>query len=980
MVRRLVLLASICLFPLPAVVFAQQTGVISGKVIGTDNLAIPGVTVEARASVLPTPRVTTSGSVGDYRMPALPPGDYTLTFVLSGMATVTRQVKVQLDSDTTVNATMAVGGVTETVEVRGQLTPAIEKDSTAIKSGVSSDTIQALPVGQEYRDLLKLIPGVGVTQDNTRGQSAGGSGQDNVYKFDGVNVTLPLFGTLSAEPASYDIVEVTTVKGGAKAIDFNRSGGFTVDSLSRSGTSRYAGQVSYQYQGAGMASKVENGSLSKYNQTLDWFNASAGGPVIKNKLFFYGSYYRPGKSRDNRSNVYGTLPDYSSTRNEEFVKLTYTPISQILINGSYRYSHRLDKSNLFGQFTAPTTGTGEESRQKIFTVDGSWVINAKSFASFKYTRYAQPYQSRPDNTSSADVSTMLGTKLDLGQLDTQGLLNVPSPLTGQDAANAFFAPYIARYGYVDPTTGQKTGGGLVGYGSLFDEDNFYRWSWQAAYNVNLGSTVTHDMHFGYQQYADWEDLIRSSNGWGSISITGGRSGAAFAPTGSTQQSYFLAAFQQQTTGAVAPIHSTYKSKSFEFNDTIRYKNLSLNLGVLVSNDTLYGQDLVDGQSTASGYAMSPGTIYKMYDIPFSKMLQPRVGATWAYNGKDTIYASWATYNPAANSLPRAASWARNKAVTINAFFDQNGVLYGVNNLAASTGKLFQPDMTPRTTQEFLVGTSKQINPQLTARAYGRYRYSNHFWEDAPNNSRQIYGMPDGWGPATPYIGNLVDQCVGLGCNGTSGYVIADLDRAYTKYYEATVEAEYRTRKVYLRGSYTYSRYRGNFDQDNTSSIDNDANRFIGSSNIGDGAGRQLWNFKEGYLHGDRPNNLKLYGFYTLNWRATVGGFFSAQSGMPWETTSVQPYTQYTSSTNATNRYAEPAGSRRGAAWYITDLNYVQNIPLKGRYRLQGIVDVYNVFNVQTGYNFVSNLQSAQFGVPASYLNPRRVQISAKFQF
>jgi len=124
-----------------------------------------------------------------------------VTFTLSGMTTVTREARVQLNLETTVNATLSVGGVTETVEVLGQFTPAIEKDSTAIKSGVSSDTIQALPVGQEYRDLLKLIPGVSVTQDSTRGQSAGGSGQDNVYKFDGVNVTLPLFGTLSAEPA-----------------------------------------------------------------------------------------------------------------------------------------------------------------------------------------------------------------------------------------------------------------------------------------------------------------------------------------------------------------------------------------------------------------------------------------------------------------------------------------------------------------------------------------------------------------------------------------------------------------------------------------------------------------------------------------------------------------------------------------------------------------------------------------------------------
>jgi hypothetical protein len=976
--RRSLSAALLCVLLLPGLAAAQQTGVISGKVVGTDNLPIPGVTIEARATVLPTPRVTTTGSVGDYRMPALPPGDYTVTFELSGMATVTRQVRVQLDLDTTVNATMAIGGLTETVEVHGQFTPAIEKDSTAIKSGVSSDTIQALPVGQEYRDLLKLVPGVSVTQDSTRGQNAGGSGQDNVYKFDGVNVTLPLFGTLSAEPASYDIAEVTTLKGGAKAVDFVRAAGFSVDTISKSGTSRFSGQASFQIQSAKMAAAVQNGSASKYNQNLNWTTVSLGGPLLKNKLYFYGSYYRPERSRDNRSNLYGELPEYNSTRNEGFGKLTFTPISQVLLNTSYRYSHRLDKSDLFGQASAATTGTGYESRQRILTADGSWVINSRSFASFKFTNFENPNVGRPDYTANTNVNTAIGTRLDLANLDKIGLLTVPSPLTGQDAANAFFQTYIDRYGYT--SNGVRTGGGLVGYGTLFDNDDFYRRSWQIAYNLNLGSTISHDIHLGYQYSKDSEDLLRSSNGWGSISVTGGRTGAGFAPPGGGAQSYFMAAFQQQTTGAVPPITSTFKSQSLEFNDTIRYKNWSANLGLLASNDKLLGQGLKDGQQTTSGYALSTGTVYKMYDIPFKKMLQPRLGVTWAYNGKDTIYASYATYNPAASSLPRAASWARNLAVTINAFFDENGVLYAVAPNASSTGKLFQPDMTPRTTQEVMLGTSRQINGNLTARAYGRYRYSNHFWEDTNNNARLIYGMPSGWGPAELYIPNLADQCVGLGCSASS-YVIADLDKAYTKYYEGTIESEYRTRRVYLRGSYTYSKYYGNFDQDNsTAGTANDGNIFIGSSNIGDGAGRQLWNMKEGRLHGDRPHSLKLYGYYSLPWNATVGSFFTAQSGQVWESTSVQPYVQYTSSTSATNRYAEQAGSRRTDPWYLVDLNYVQNVPLKGHYRLQAIVDVYNVLNSQTGYNYVSNLQSTLFNTPQSFLSPRRVQVSAKFQF
>ena len=108
----------------------------------------------------------------------------------------------------------------------------------------------------------------------------------------------------------------------------------------------------------------------------------------------------------------------------------------------------------------------------------------------------------------------------------------------------------------------------------------------------------------------------------------------------------------------------------------------------------------------------------MYEVPFKEMIQPRVGATWAYNGRDTIYGSFARYNPAASSLPRAASWDRNlTGAFIDAHFDANGVLFGTQPVGSSTGKLFVPDMTPRRIDEYLVGTARQINARLTGRAY-----------------------------------------------------------------------------------------------------------------------------------------------------------------------------------------------------------------------------------------------------------------------
>src|ERR1051325_2865345 len=135
--------------------FAQQTGSISGKVTA-DGSALPGVTVEARSNVLPTPRVTETDSNGEYHLPALLPGSYTLSFSLGGMQTVTRKADVQLNQNTSADVAMGVQGVSESIIVTAQATM-VDKESTALTSGLSNDQITKLPVTQDYKDLQKLI-------------------------------------------------------------------------------------------------------------------------------------------------------------------------------------------------------------------------------------------------------------------------------------------------------------------------------------------------------------------------------------------------------------------------------------------------------------------------------------------------------------------------------------------------------------------------------------------------------------------------------------------------------------------------------------------------------------------------------------------------------------------------------------------------------------------------------------------------------
>lgn len=981
----LVLLASLS-------VFAQQTGSISGKVTATDGSALPGVTVEARSTVLPSPRVTITSENGDYRVPVLPVGTYTVTYNLAGMDARTRTVAVLLGQDATVNVALGVAGVSESITVTAAATM-VDPDSTEITSAVASDEIEELPVGQEYRDLIKLAPAVQYSEDAIRGPSAGGSGQDNTYLFDGVNVTLPLFGTLSAEPSSHDIDQIEIIKGGAKAIDFNRSAGFTIDSVSKSGTSEYKGEVSYIYQPSSLRGDPHPLSVdAQFEQDRSWLTANFGGPILTDKLFFYGSYYRPQVDRYDRVNSYGAVPDYDSSRDEFFGKLTSTPISSLLLNLSYRTSDRTVENASVGANSQASTALNEEATLDIGILEASWVASPRSYATFKYTDYSNETGSVPNSVLDVVPTTAAGTHLDVNNLEQYGLFTVPGLRAPSNATNIafnqFVQPIIDRYGYV--LNGVRTGGGEVGSGSQFNENDFFRKSAQVGYNYTIGSTIAHDLHVGYMWSTDEEDLRRISNGWGSLSVTAGT--VNFTPPGGTATPvYYQAQYVRSIagTGASNNIHSEYEQHNIELNDTIRWNTWSFNVGLVASQDTFYGQGLREDSSTISGYVLAPGHKYKMYELGWEKTLQPRLGATWAYHGNDNVYVSYARYVPAASSLPRAAAWDRSiLGLTTRVHFDQAGNIIGSESVSGSSGKLFVEDMDPRTTDEYLIGTTQEIHSRWTARAYGRYRYSTNFWEDTQNNARELWA-PAGY-PKALYIPNLtaqLNQINGVTNSTNSAYVIAQLDGAFTKQYEATIETDWRGDKTFVRGSYTWGHYYGNFDQDNTSLDNNDSSIFMGSSALADGPGRQVWDNKYGDLRGDRRHQLKLYGSYQLPWNGSIGAFGIYQSGQPWEAWNYEIYRTlpgFGTSTSDQARYGEPAGRHKSPDHYQVDMTYTQNFGFLTNYNLQFQLDAFNLFDNQTGYNFEPSVHRTTglkpFGVARDYFDQRRFQAAVRLQF
>ncbi len=167
--------------------------------------------------------------------------------------------------------------------------------------------------------------------------------------------------------------------------------------MSKSGTNQFHGAASYQVQTAGTTDDRRTVASSQFEEDKDWATLSLGGPVLREHLFFYGSYYRPTVERDNASNAYGAVTGFESDRDEFFGKLSFQPTSSILVNGSYRDSEREDRQPAGASASRPaSTSLGDEAALGIATLEGSWVINQSSFLSFKYTDFENETASRPD--------------------------------------------------------------------------------------------------------------------------------------------------------------------------------------------------------------------------------------------------------------------------------------------------------------------------------------------------------------------------------------------------------------------------------------------------------------------------------------------------------------------------------------------------------------------------------------------------------
>src|SRR4051812_3772810 len=294
-------LASLCLLPMAA--HAQSA--FTGTVKDTSGAVLPGVTVEAASDALieKTRSVVTDAN-GGYRLVDLRPGTYSLTFSLEGFPTVKRD-GIQLESNfvMTVNSEMKVGALEETLTVTGA-SPTVDVQTTTKSQVLNRETLDAIPTGRTIQGMGQLITGISLNQPDIGGSKAmqqtymsahGAGSSQTTVQVDGLMVNgIDVDGAVQSYFNSSISQEMVYTTSGASA-DVS-GGGVRLNMIPRDGGNVLSGSAFYGYQNESFQSdNITQDLINRGVRTADGigklsnFEGSLGGPIKKDKLWFFGS-------------------------------------------------------------------------------------------------------------------------------------------------------------------------------------------------------------------------------------------------------------------------------------------------------------------------------------------------------------------------------------------------------------------------------------------------------------------------------------------------------------------------------------------------------------------------------------------------------------------------------------------------------------------------------------------------------------------
>ncbi len=267
-----------------------QTSGTTAALSGTatvDGKPLPGVTVTISSPSLQGVRTTLTGEGGGYVFPALPPGQYTVTFTLEGMQTVTHKVTLTLAQTSHVDAEMRVGAVAEAITVTAAAPAVLE--TTQVGTNFNQSVVEKLPVARDIRQTTLLAPGVNPNGVNNQITISGGPSYDNVFLVNGVVVNENLRG----QPHSLfieDAIQETTVMTAGISAEYGRFTGGVVSTLTKSGGNEFSGSFRDSLTNPRWTATPDYpGTAKPVDKLNSVYEATLGGRILRDRLWFFGA-------------------------------------------------------------------------------------------------------------------------------------------------------------------------------------------------------------------------------------------------------------------------------------------------------------------------------------------------------------------------------------------------------------------------------------------------------------------------------------------------------------------------------------------------------------------------------------------------------------------------------------------------------------------------------------------------------------------
>jgi hypothetical protein len=941
-----------------------QGGSITGTVKDEQGGVLPGVTVTVQG-VDATQTFTTEGA-GEFRFLNLAPGPYKITIALQGFATIVREdVIVAVGRNVDLPVQLKVASVAETITVTGE-SPVIDTKATGTSTNFTADELTKIPTSRDPFALMRSVPGVLVDRVNIGGNETGQQSnfaskgtrpQDAVWTMDGINITDMAATGASPSYYNYDNFEEINVSTAGQDIK-QPTGGMGLNLVVKRGTNQFKGGVRGYFDNHSMESSNVPDELkalgvtpdtSDHNKQISDYGFDLGGPILKDKAWFYGSYSVQDVQLVRRA---GSLVDKTKLKNPD-VKLNWQATKKDMISFLYFDGFKIKDGRSPGTtgilFDAPTATFHQDNAYTDSVFHGLWkiaddrVINSNMFLSAKYAYFNTGFTLDPEGGLDMQAGRDFVLARSFGS--TSQSLNVrPQKILNVDAnsfLNAMGASHDVKYGFGFRSTDAISG-------TL----------WPGNMILGIVNSAT-DLQ---------AQLFRQGNG-------------------GNRADYL----------------------DFYVGDTISKNRMTIDLGVRY--DRQWGKALPSTtQSNAAFPDTVPGFTFTGYDTPFTwNNISPRAGLTYALDEsrKTVARASYSRYagqlntgavgfsNPSSTAGSATYRWTdlnsdhfvQSNEVNLSQFISAAGGFNPASPTAVTSANVIDPNLKAPITQSVVAGIDRELMPNLALQFNYSYTRTSELFGNFANNITPRVGvtladyvqnapltgtLPDG---TTYSIPNFTPNAAAVAAGG-SGFLLTNVPGYTTDYSGLELGIVKRlSNKWMARAGFSFNNAREHF-ADAAGQIDLNGNptRTVSEPLVDGGQfAPQSGGSGAGTIYINAKWQFNANAMYQAPYGIEVSGNVFGRQGYPL------PYVRQATLGNDARLQvlvSPEIDTYRYPNLWNTDLRAAREFKFQ-RVRVRGIIDAFNVFNANTALVRVNNVTPLAGGALPTNVNQLAQNLSPR---